>query len=330
MKYNKLKIIGKGSFGIVYLVENTDKEKFALKSSENTDENNTSFDNEIKLLQLLNHENIISIIDYYKSSQDLNIIMEYAANGNLEQKIKSLKKTYKKFNDSQIKRIATSLTEGINYLHENKIIHRDIKPSNILITKDKNIKITDFGISKLKDINKLANTRVGTPYYMAPEIILGKFYSYQVDYWGLGCILYELILLYKPFDGANFYILSNKIKRGLVYTTTIDYKYRNIVKGLINVNPGIRYGYLKVKDFFKEKIIKLPDIKKPPPIKKIESSTKFVNESTYKSSFKKYQYDNYIKYKYPNMNMNKPRKYRIRDRTMHDLVAFHHNRRRPF
>jgi len=174
MPYKKIKILGRGSYGNVYLVKNlsdSDNKLYALKTSVNNTDGRTSYENEIKLLKLIKHKNIISIIDFYKTRYKLNIVMEYADNGNLEDKISFHKKNSIKFTDSEIKNIVMSITMGIQHLHKNNIIHRDIKPSNILITKSFQIKIADFGISRLKKNNRMIRTAIGTPYYMAPEIL---------------------------------------------------------------------------------------------------------------------------------------------------------------
>ena len=265
MPYKKIKILGRGSYGNVYLVKNlsnSDSKLYALKTSINNTNGRTSYENEIKLLQLIKHKNIISIIEFYKTRCKLNIIMEYAENGNLEDKIAFHKKKRIKFTDSEIKKIIMSTTTGIGHLHKNNIIHRDIKPSNILITKSFQIKIADFGVSRLKENNKMVRTAIGTPYYMAPEMLIGRGYSYEVDYWALGCIFYELVTLTRPFIARNIYVLSNKIKRGAFISSIIKFKYRQIIKGLINKNIRQRYGYKKIAKFFEIDDIVIPNIPK--------------------------------------------------------------------
>ena len=96
---------------------------------------------------------------------------------------------------------------AVEYLHERKIIHRDIKIHNIFLSKDNIVKLGDFGISKkLEGTAQLANTSVGTPYYISPEICSSKSYTFSSDIWMLGCTLFELCTLEKPFTGKSFYV----------------------------------------------------------------------------------------------------------------------------
>ena len=94
------------------------------------------------------------------------------------------------------------LALGLQHIHDNKVLHRDLKTQNVLITRDNYVKIGDFGISKqLENTVQLANTSLGTPFYLSPEICLGHAYDYKSDSWMLGCVLYEMCTLKRPFEG---------------------------------------------------------------------------------------------------------------------------------
>ena len=106
----------------------------------------------------------------------------------------------KKFKRERAKFYIVEILLGIEYLHKNNMVYRDLKPENILMDKDGHIKITDFGLSKiLDDINETTFTLCGTPQYIAPEVIIKKGYDKGVDWWSLGCVLFEMLTGYLPF-----------------------------------------------------------------------------------------------------------------------------------
>ncbi len=97
---------------------------------------------------------------------------------------------------------------GVKHIHSKKVIHRDIKLQNVLLTSKDEIKLGDFGISKLlESTGDFAKTSLGTPYYLSPEICSGKEYNTKTDVWMLGCLLYELCALRKPFEGDSLHVL---------------------------------------------------------------------------------------------------------------------------
>jgi len=103
----------------------------------------------------------------------------------------------------------------MKHIHDRKIIHRDIKCQNVFLTSSNIIKMGDFGIARvLNHTNEVARSMVGTPYYLSPEIIQGRPYSFKSDIWSLGVMFYELCALKPPFDGTNIHFLGMKIVKG--------------------------------------------------------------------------------------------------------------------
>lgn len=111
--------------------------------------------------------------------------------------------------ESLVLSFAKQLTSAIQYCHRHNIIHRDLKPANVLVAKDNTLKLIDFGLSRKVDLSMSHN--VGTKCYMSPEVIKNERYTFPVDVWGLGCILYELMTLKRPFSSIDKKELKNQI-----------------------------------------------------------------------------------------------------------------------
>ena len=121
----------------------------------------------------------------------------------------------------------------MKHVHDRKILHRDIKGQNIFITKTNILKLGDFGIARvLNKTQDKARTVVGTPYYLSPEIIENKPYSFKSDVWSMGVLLYELCALTPPFTGASLQFLALKIVKGSY--SSLPGNYSKDLKGLIS------------------------------------------------------------------------------------------------
>ena len=156
------------------------------------------------LLGKLSHPNIVT---YWESFVDNNsgkfcIVMEFADGGDIDSYIKSRKGRY--FPEAEVLRIFVQICLAIKHIHDRKILHRDLKGQNIFLTANGIVKVGDFGIARvLRNTGEFAATRIGTPYYMSPEIMDGKRYNSKTDIWSLGVILFELMCLKLPFDGRS-------------------------------------------------------------------------------------------------------------------------------
>ena len=210
-----IKYLGSGGEGRVYLANiTTINEYVALKQFEiKTDQSNykktvkTLF-KEVDLVKSLNHANIIKYYSLRKSNYkklqntlEYNLIMEYMDNGSISDLIKVDSKGLPK---PRIAEIIKQILSGLQYLHAHNVIHRDLKPANILTNKALDtFKITDFGISTQvkENMTTVKRTCAGTPWYMAPEVILDEPYSYGADIWSLCCLCFELFCGARP-DGA--------------------------------------------------------------------------------------------------------------------------------
>ena len=239
--------LGKGAFGSVYLVKrNIDGQEYAMKRvkiiqlDEKEKENAL---NEIRILASLNHKNIIGYNEAFfdEITRTLNIVMEYADDGDLSKKIKYNLKNGLIFREDVIWDYLIQILEGINYLHENKIMHRDLKSANIFLMDDGTIKIGDLNVSKISEMG-IAFTQIGTPYYASPEIWMDKSYDYKSDIWSIGCIIYELCMLLPPFRGTSIKNLSKNIQKGVYQPINNFYSddLKKIVSMILVLNPEKR------------------------------------------------------------------------------------------
>jgi NIMA (never in mitosis gene a)-related kinase len=218
--FKKEKILGKGSFGSVYLVRRRQDNKiYALKTvilnKLNKKEQENSV-NEVRILASVNHPNVIGYKEAFWDDEksSLNIVMEYADDGDLHSKIERMKKEGGYFKESLIWSYAIQMIEGLKALHDMKIMHRDLKSANIFLVKENyQCKLGDMNVSKVVT-EKFLNTQTGTPYYASPEVWNDNPYSYKSDLWSIGCVVYELCALRPPFQGKDLDELYENVCRG--------------------------------------------------------------------------------------------------------------------
>lgn len=150
---------------------------------------------EAEILKRLNHANIVKIYSFMETPHTLYFVLEFVESGSLAGLVKKLGV----FPEHLIASYTIQTLHGLRYLHEEGIIHRDIKGDNILITKDGKVKLADFGTAKLEDADKKTQTVVGTPYWMAPEVIEMSACGPTSDIWSLGCTVIELLTGAPPY-----------------------------------------------------------------------------------------------------------------------------------
>ncbi|KAI4311264.1 hypothetical protein MLD38_036170 [Melastoma candidum] len=201
IRWRKGELIGCGAFGRVYMGMNLDSgELLAVKqvliaansaSRERTQSHIRELEEEVKLLRNLSHPNIVRYLGTAREEDSLNILLEFVPGGS----ISSLLGKFGSFPESVVRTYTKQLLLGLEYLHKNGIMHRDIKGANILVDNKGCIKLADFGASKkvveLATING-AKSMKGTPYWMAPEVILQTGHSFSADIWSVGCTVIEM------------------------------------------------------------------------------------------------------------------------------------------
>ena len=155
-----------------------------------------SFKNEIDVLSKLHHKNIIKYYGAYEKGDKLNILLEYCIAGSLYK----LLEVYHHFKENIIRKFTFQILKGIEYLHSHHIMHRDIKAGNILIDKHNHIYLIDFGLSSILGQNEETTGSMGTITYAPPEMYSNKTYSYSIDVWSMGVVLYYLYYGVMPFS----------------------------------------------------------------------------------------------------------------------------------
>ena len=217
--YDVLKNLGKGGYAKVYLVRNkkTGELRACKQLSKLNIENLEKFQREIEILKKLDHPNIIKLYEIFQSKHHYYLVMEQCEGGELFDKIIEHTDNGKMYSEKEAAEIIFQVLSAVEYCHNNGICHRDLKPENLLYLKkgdekDNPIKIIDFGLSRDLTLKKILSSKVGTAYYVSPEILAGK-YTEKCDIWSCGVILYVLLSGEPPFNGPNDQIIYAKIKK---------------------------------------------------------------------------------------------------------------------
>ena len=242
-----LEKLGEGSYSTVYKVKRKiDNEIYALKKVKllnlNEKEKTNSL-NEVRILASIKSKYVISYKEAFFDEKDstLGIVMEYADNGDLYQKIVEYKKRKIYFEEIDIWKIFIQLVKGLKALHDLRILHRDLKSANVFLFKNGNAKLGDLNVSKVAK-RGLGYTQTGTPYYASPETWKDLPYDNKSDIWSLGCVLYEMITLHPPFIAKNMDDLYKKVLSGDV--SALPNKFSNdlyeVVCLLLKINQNKR------------------------------------------------------------------------------------------
>ena len=262
-----VKNLHKGNLGYISLVKNAKSNfYYVIKSISQKQilytKTYKNIESEREILQKIDYPFIIKYIKTLKDEKYIYYLLEYIKGNTLYESIREIEILSK----NQTQFFISSIMLSIKYLHNKNIIFRNIKPENIMLTYNGFIKLIDFSTAKI--LKNKTSSVIGTPEYMAPEIILGDDYSFEIDYWSIGICLYEFYCGELPFgeeaeDPMDIYLAI--INNNIIFPNFVkDTEFKNLVQLMLNKNKYARYskfeqisGHNWFKDFEWEKLVSL-------------------------------------------------------------------------
>lgn len=244
--YKREKSIGKGHFSQVYIASDRNTgDKFAVKviKKDKDDEvkSRKFIRREVKVLSTTDHPNIIKAVDFFSSGGKPHIVMEFIEGGSLRDMIRKRKR----LSEVEAKPVLRGILEAILYLHEMNVVHRDIKPENVLMVREDYPKITDFGLATFRNEDKNIHSVVGTPSYVAPEVIRNVPYGPAADVWSCGILLYFMLAGERPFRGDSREDIKRAVLEGdLRFPSqlfgTCSPEIKHLINSMLNYDQRLR------------------------------------------------------------------------------------------
>lgn len=252
--FNLITVLGKGSFGKVLLMEKKDTKKlYAIKTIQKQKLYNAKKKDhamiERTVLAQLTSPFVVKLYYAFQSSLKLYLVLDFMQGGDLYYHLHH----HKYFSEEVARFFAAEILLALQDLHMNNILYRDLKPENVLMDANGHVKLADFNLAKKTE--ERSTTICGTPEYISPEILKGSPHGREVDFWGFGCILYEMIEGKSPFYSSNYNNLFSKIVNGkFAFTEKFSVTAKDLISQLLAVSLKVRLVSIeKVKnhEFFK-------------------------------------------------------------------------------
>jgi NIMA (never in mitosis gene a)-related kinase len=242
-----IKKLGDGAYSSVFKVRrHDDNDIYALKKVKMlnlSDKEKENALNEVRILASIDHPNVIGYKDAFidEASSALCLVMEYADNGDVFQKICNYQKRETYIKEKKIWYVFIQIVRGLKAFHSRRILHRDMKSANIFLFKDMQAKLGDLNVSKI--VKKgLSYTQTGTPYYASPEVWRDMPYDSKSDIWSLGCVLYEMCALVPPFRADDMQGLYKKVIKGKYPRIPVHFSQEmaTVIKFMLQLSPSYR------------------------------------------------------------------------------------------
>lgn len=253
-RYEMGKLVGCGAFAKVYHARNVRTgQSVAIKCVSKkrivTGGLTSQIKREISIMRRMRHTNIVKLYEVMATKTKIYFVMEFEKGGELFSKVSK-----GRFSEDLSRKYFQQLISAVGYCHARGVFHRDLKPENLLLDANWNLKVSDFGLSALKDqigSDGLLHTQCGTPAYVAPEILSKKGYDgAKVDVWSCGVILYVLIAGYLPFNDRNLMVMYRKIYEGeFCFPKWTSPDLRRFLLRLLDPNPVTR---ISIEDIIRD------------------------------------------------------------------------------
>ncbi|KAJ8908547.1 hypothetical protein NDN08_005253 [Rhodosorus marinus] len=217
---------------------------------------------EITVMKLCSHPNVLRLLDVFEIDTHLFLVLEFVDGCELFQYLVR----HGPLSSEQALKFFRQLIAGVEYCHKRLICHRDLKPENLLLDRNLNLRVADFGMTNLNIPGSLLETSCGSPHYAAPEVVSGDLYNgLEADIWSCGVILYAMVAGRLPFDDDNIQRLLLKVQRGVFhFPTDMDPDIKALIKGMMMVDPKMR--------------LTIPEIKQNPWYNSIPDDNPFVDD----------------------------------------------------
>ncbi|CAD8084997.1 unnamed protein product [Paramecium sonneborni] len=285
--FKKIKKLGQGAYGSVFLVDYKSQQyamKEIAKSRIQRESTKNHIESERQILSQTKSQYLVELKYAFQDDKNLYLIVNYVKGGELFYHIREA--GY--FNLEVCKFYSAQIFMALQDLHNQNIIYRDLKPENILLDEKGHVVLTDFGLCKQLLNDELTKSMCGTPEYLAPEVITSSNgYSFEVDYYSLGCIIYEMLTGKPPFYSTNKrQMFQDRLNKQVQLPDTFDETVRSLIKGLLEIDPQQRLqgNQLKEHTFFED--INFDELRSVKPPYNFDSQTsRYFEQFTNKTAF---------------------------------------------